>query len=73
MAKWMIRFRLIGPSDYFTPMCYLPTEETIVHAETANEAWLKWTTGEGAAPQDWYRKEEIYQLEVGENEQKAEG
>ena len=58
--KWVIRFRVIAPNDYHTPLMYLPIEETLVEADTADAAWDKWVTAPGAAPRDWYKKEEIY-------------
>jgi len=61
MAKWLIRFHVISPTDYFTPMAYIPNEETIVEAETADEAWEKWVTGPYAAPREWYKKVEVYE------------
>ena len=61
MRKWVIRFRVISPNDYNTPMCYLPMEETRIEAQTEDEAWEKWVTDPYAAPRDWYRKEEIYE------------
>ena len=60
MEKWVIRFRVIAPYDYHTPMMHLPIEETIVEAETADEAWEKWVTDPYAAPRDHYRKIEVY-------------
>ncbi|MFH1628156.1 MAG: hypothetical protein ABIE47_05455 [Pseudomonadota bacterium] len=60
MGEWVIRFRVISPSDYLTPLLYIPTERTIVEADTADEAWEKWVTDPYAAPRDWYRKEEIF-------------
>ena len=65
MKKWVIRFRVIAPSDYLTPMMYLPIEETIESANTADEAWESFVTEKGAAPRDWYRKIEIYELKEG--------
>ena len=61
MKKWVIRFRVIYPTDYMTPLIYIPIEETVVEAETANEAWEKWVTAPFAAPREWYKKEEIYE------------
>ena len=61
MKKFVIRFRLISPNDYHTPMMYLPVESTIVEAETEEAAWEKWVIDPYAAPRDWYKKEEIYE------------
>jgi len=60
MKKWTIRFRVISPSDYHTPLIYLPVESTVIEAETEDAAWEKWVTDEYAAPRDWYNKIEIY-------------
>jgi len=59
VKKWRIRFRVISPDDYHTPMMYLPVECTIEEAETPEDAWEKFVTGPYAAPRDWYRKEDI--------------
>lgn len=59
MKEWVIRFRVINPSDYHTPRCYIPIEETRVKADTEKDAWEKWVTAPYAAPRDWYVKEEI--------------
>ena len=59
VRKWFIRYRVIAPSDYHTPHCYIPTEQTYVEAETADEAWEKWVTAPGAAPRDWYIRVDI--------------
>ena len=61
MPKWVIRFRYIAAYDYNTPMMYIPTQQTCVEAETADEAWEKWVTDEFAGPRDNYRKVEIYE------------
>jgi hypothetical protein len=61
MAQFVIRFRVLSPSDYHTPLCYLPVEETRVDADTADQAWEKWVTNPYASPQNWYNKIEIYQ------------
>lgn len=61
MKKWVVRFRVIAPTDYHTPLMYIPTEQTIVDADTADEAWEKWVTDPYAAPREWYRKIEIYE------------
>ncbi len=37
--KWRISFRYIPPYDYMTPLMYIPIEETIIEAESADEAW----------------------------------
>ena len=60
--EWIVRFRVISPSDYHTPMCYLPIESTQIKAETPDEAWEKWVTDPWAGPRDWYKKEEIYEF-----------
>jgi hypothetical protein len=62
MKKWEIRFRVISPSDYNIPLCYLPIESTIIEAETEELAWEKWVTDPYAAPRDWYKKIEINQI-----------
>ena len=63
MSKWAVRFRVISPSDYHTPLGYIPIESTQVEAQTADEAWEKWITDPYASPRDWYKKEEIYKME----------
>jgi len=60
--NWVVRFRVISPNDYQTPLMYIPIQQTAVEAETADEAWEAWVTGPGAAPREWYKKEEIYAL-----------
>jgi len=65
MPNWVIRFRVISPTDYFTPLMYLPIEETCVQAESADEAWKKWVTDPYASPREWYRRIEIYNPEGG--------
>ena len=62
MPTWVIRFRVISPSDFMTPLTYIPIEETRVKADTADAAWEKWVTASYAAPRDWYRKIEIYEV-----------
>jgi len=61
MKEWVIRFRVIAPSDQCTPLFRLPIESTIMMAETADEAWEQWVTAPYASPINWYRKEEIYE------------
>ena len=62
MKRWEVRFRVISPDDYHTPMMYLPIESIIVEAETADTAWEKWVTAPCAAPRDWYKKIEINEI-----------
>ena len=64
--RWIIRFRVISPSDYHTPFMHIPIESTLIEAESAEEAWEKWITAPYAFPRDWYRKEEIFAEEVEE-------
>ena len=59
MKKWRIEFRYIPPSDYNTPMLYIPLEGTIVEAESSKEAWSKFINHPYAGPPDYYRKENI--------------
>ena len=59
--KWVVRFRVVSPSDYHTPRMYIPTEETRIKANSADEAWEKWVSDPYASPRDWYIKEEIYE------------
>ena len=61
MKKWVIRFRMIAPYDYHTPMMHLPIQETIKSANTADEAWEAFVTEKYACPRDWYSKVEIYE------------
>lgn len=62
LCEWVIVFRVISPSDYHTPMMYIPKEETRVKAISAEEAWEKWVTDPYAVPRDWYKKIEIYKF-----------
>ena len=62
MKNWRIRFRVISPDDYMMPSAYIPTEETVIEAETADEAWAALVTGEYALPMRWYRREEIREV-----------
>ena len=66
MKKWVIRFRVVSPTDYHTPLMYLPIETTYVEAETAEKAWEKWVTAPSAAPREWYRKIDIYETGMQE-------
>ena len=59
MKRWRIRFRYIPPGDRMTPFLYSPVEETIVNAETGEEAWEMFVSSPHAGPRDNYRKEAI--------------
>ena len=52
--KWVVNFRVIGPSHYHTPLMFIPHESTIVTAESPEAAWEKWVTSPYACPRDWY-------------------
>lgn len=61
MRMWVIRFQYIPFSDYLAPMCYIPTEQTGIEAESADDAWEKWVTDPLAGPRENYKRIEIYE------------
>lgn len=59
--KYVIRFRHVSPSDYMTPLMYIPIEETIVGAETPDLAWASFVGRLPINQQDRLKREEIFQ------------
>jgi len=59
--KFVVRFRYIPPYDYMTPLMYIPVEQAIIEAETADLAWTTFIGGVTKEHQDWLKCEEVYQ------------
>lgn len=59
--KYIIHFRYVTPSDYMTPLIYIPKESTMMSGNSKNDAWSNFIKGFPMEQRDWFRCEEIYQ------------
>jgi hypothetical protein len=63
VMKFLIRFRVIPPYEYLTPLHHIPIEQTYIQAANADEAWQRFIHDPFGSNPSWYRKESIEEIE----------
>ena len=63
MKRFLIRFRYIPSYEMHTPLFHIPIEQTIVEADSLQEAWKKFITAPHAGnPSDFVTEEGCEEL-----------